>query len=44
MNNQNIVRKLNRKRAFLASLDKYAGWGIGLGLIAAYGLIHGVGA
>lgn len=39
-----VVRKLNRRRSVLAFLDKYAGFAIGLGLIAAYGVIHGVGS
>lgn len=41
---QKIVHKINRRRSLLVTLDKYAGWGIGLGIIAAYGCIHGLGA
>ena len=37
-----VVLKFKRKQAFLALLDKYAGLGIGLALIAAYGCIHGL--
>lgn len=40
MKNSEIVRRINQKRAFLAVLDRFVGLAIGLGIIAAYGLIH----
>lgn len=37
-----VMRRLNRKAAFLRFIDSHIGWAIALCYLAAYGLIRGI--
>lgn len=36
----NIIRRLNRKAAFLRLIDRLAPWGIALGFVISYGFME----